>query len=99
MRRWRSCDQADCEKNRDGDRHGSQVDLASPGGPISQGERLARHLGSISQGVGGVPMVMPFSQRVLKEMEGEYKFEKENALKALKNNKHNHVTTTYYLLL
>lgn len=55
MRRWRSCDQADCEKNRDGDRHGSQVDLASPGGPISQGERLARHLGSISQGVGGVP--------------------------------------------
>jgi hypothetical protein len=25
------------------------------GGPISQGERLARHLGTISQGVGGVP--------------------------------------------
>lgn len=41
---------------------------------------------------------MPLSSKLLSMMEQDYLFNEEYAKKCLTNNKHNHVTTTYYLL-
>lgn len=40
----------------------------------------------------------PIESEILDMME-QYNFDKDTLLQALKNNKHNHATTSYYLLL
>jgi hypothetical protein len=39
------------------------------------------------------------NQKVLGILEEKHKFNRESLLKSIKNNKHNHLTATYYLLL
>lgn len=41
---------------------------------------------------------IPVNKKVLNLLEEKYSFRKEYAKKCLLNNKHNHVTTSYYLL-
>jgi 5'-AMP-activated protein kinase catalytic alpha subunit len=41
---------------------------------------------------------IPVSRKILNLLEEKYSFRKDYAKKCLLNNKHNHVTTTYYLL-
>ena len=41
---------------------------------------------------------IPISTKILNLLEEKYSFKKEYEKKCLLNNKHNHVTTTYYLL-
>jgi len=41
---------------------------------------------------------IPINNKIL-DMLVEYNFKKEHAVKCINANKHNHVTTTYYLLL
>ena len=37
--------------------------------------------------------------KIISKLETSYNFNKESLLKSIKNNKHNHLTATYYLLL
>ena len=41
---------------------------------------------------------IPVNRKILSLLEEKYSFKREYAKKCLLNNKHNHVTTTYYLL-
>jgi 5'-AMP-activated protein kinase catalytic alpha subunit len=41
---------------------------------------------------------IPVSTKILNILEEKYSYKKDYAKKCLLNNKHNHVTTTYYLL-
>lgn len=41
---------------------------------------------------------IPVNRKILNLLEEKYSFRKEYAKKCLLNNKHNHVTTSYYLL-
>jgi len=41
---------------------------------------------------------IPVNKKILSLLEEKYGFKREYAKKCLLNNKHNHVTTTYYLL-
>lgn len=41
---------------------------------------------------------IPVNKKILSLLEEKYSFRKDYAKKCLLNNKHNHVTTTYYLL-
>ena len=45
----------------------------------------------------GVNMI-PVSRKILSLLKEKYGFKRDYAKKCLLNNKHNHVTTTYYLL-
>jgi hypothetical protein len=42
--------------------------------------------------------IIPVNRKILSLLEEKYGFKREYAKKCLLNNKHNHVTTTYYLL-
>ena len=39
------------------------------------------------------------NQKIINNLESQQGFNKESLLKSIKNNKHNHLTATYYLLL
>lgn len=41
---------------------------------------------------------IPVNRKILSILEEKYGFKRESAKKYLLNNKHNHVTTSYYLL-
>ena len=39
------------------------------------------------------------NQKIIKNLESQQGFNRESLLKSIRNNKHNHLTATYYLLL
>ena len=43
-------------------------------------------------------MMIPINRKIMSLLEEKHGFKREYAKKCLVNNKHNHVTTTYYLL-
>ena len=40
-----------------------------------------------------------FNQKIIEDLVAKHEFNKESLLQSIRNNKHNHLTATYYLLL